>query len=327
MSEASSASAIVAARRSAATRLGERLAELTGEPEVFVAELQAGLAALSDAAYIATLERVSPDVPARIAVRGPLMRAIEAPLVVALGEGSAATALSLAQRLGQADEREVRVFARACLERTIGEDPERTWQLLRRLGRRAGDWIEIDAMAGLWARGVLAEPFRWAELEQIVYSARPMERRIVGATLACMTHALPASRRAILVGGPSGQAYALIGTLIGDADPRVQKSLSWAIREWARLDPAGATRLVRDEAAIAVERADGHRAWVIRDALAALDPTEAAGLRARLAPIRRTAAAPSSSLAASRAAAFAPAMPGADDAVDQQGERYTRSHA
>ncbi len=41
---------------------------------------------------------------------------------------------------------------------------------MRRLGRRAEDWIAVDSLADLWARGILSESFRWAELEQLLYS-------------------------------------------------------------------------------------------------------------------------------------------------------------
>jgi hypothetical protein len=49
---------------------------------------------------------------------------------------------------------------------------------------------------------------------------------------------------------------------------------------------------------------DGHRAWVIRDALTKLDPAHAAGLRARLDGLRRRPGAPSTSAAAATAARF-----------------------
>jgi hypothetical protein len=49
---------------------------------------------------------------------------------------------------------------------------------------------------------------------------------------------------------------------------------------------------------------DGHRARVIRDSLAKLDPTEAERLRQRLAGIRRRTGAPSSSRAADTADRF-----------------------
>jgi hypothetical protein len=199
--------------------------------------------------------------------------------------------------------------------------------MLRRLGRGAEDWIEVDGMAGLWAQGVLAEPFRWAELEQLVYSGRTMERRIVGATLACMPRTIAPPRRAALLGTVSERAYRLIGTLIGDAAPMVQKSLSWAIREWGRLDPGGIEALLRKETTVASEQADGNRAWVIRDALSSQPAELAAELRGRLAGIRRSAEAPPTSIAARGAASFAPVVADADRAVARQGDRYTRSHA
>ena len=51
-------------------------------------------------------------------------------------------------------------------------------------------------------------------------------------------------------------------------------------------------------------RGDGHRAWVIRDSLAKLDPADADELRTRLAGIRKRAGAPSTSPAATTAARF-----------------------
>ena len=49
---------------------------------------------------------------------------------------------------------------------------------------------------------------------------------------------------------------------------------------------------------------DGHRAWVIRDTLAKLDPAVADELRARLAGIRKRPGAPATSIAAETAARF-----------------------
>ena len=100
-------------------------------------------------------------------------------------------------------------------------------QALRRIARRARDWITVDALAEVYARAILAEPFRWAELEQLIYSDQPMERRLVGSTLARMPHEVPAAQRHKL---DTSAALALIGQLIGDADDQVQKSLSWALR-------------------------------------------------------------------------------------------------
>ena len=105
----------------------------------------------------------------------------------------------------------------------------------------------------------------------------------------------------------------LVGQLIGDAEPDVQKALSWALRELAKVDPGAGRRLLprpgRDAAAAT---ADGHRAWVLRDTLAKLpaadgdgDPGDAGrhpadagrplhldrGRRGRRLPLRRARAA------------------------------------
>lgn len=326
MSEASTdARQFIDAHRAQARRLGDELAEAIDDPETFVALLGGGLQALADPAYAETIARVSPHGDTTLAVRGPLMSAVQAPLRRALRQSSSASSLSLAQRLAQSERREVRMVALPCAERSLHDDPERTWQLLRGLGRGAVDWIEVDGMAPVWATGVLFEPFRWAELEQLVYSPRTMERRIVGATLACMPHSLPTRDRAVLVGDISEQSYRLIEVLIGDAEPMVQKSLSWAIREWTRIDAAGTARLLRAEADVAAENADGHRAWVIRDALSNQPPSLRLELRERLAGVRRSAADPPSSIAAGQAAGFTAVIAAADGVLATQGDRYTRS--
>ena len=59
-----------------------------------------------------------------------------------------------------------------------------------------------------------------------------------------------------------------------------------------------------DETARAVETADGHRAWVIRDTLPKLDPAIAGELRLALAGIRKRPGAASTSDASATAARF-----------------------
>jgi hypothetical protein len=109
---------------------------------------------------------------------------------------------------------------------------------------------------------------------------------------------------------------------MGDADDQVQKALSWALREWARVDRAAVGEWLDRQAQLAASTADGHRAWVIRDALSALPPETAAPIRARLAGVRRRTGAPSSSRAAQIAQEFGLAAM-TDRAVAQQGERFT----
>ena len=321
------APAFVAQQRAAATELGERLAELVTEPEAFEDVLRAGLRELVDPAYTETIGAVSPDVTTEYAVRRPLLDLVLRPIRRSLREGSSATALWLAQRLIDADHRDVRLFALEPLKRALGPDPELTWQSLRRLGGRAGDWIEVDALADLWARGILAEPFRWAELEQLVYSTRATERRLVGATLATIPHRVPQAHRPALRPDMSDRAFGLVRLLIGDAHPLVQKALAWAIRGWTPMDPDAAARLLRHEASLARETDDGSRAWVIREALVS-QPTELADeLRATLTGVRRHASVRSTSAAAEAAARFAPLLSPEVDVVASQGDRFARVRA
>ena len=198
---------------------------------------------------------------------------------------------------------------------------------MRRLGRAATDWIATDSLADLWARGVLAEDFRWAELEQLLYSQHTYERRLVPATLATMPPRVPTARRQELRPVALERAFEMLRLLMGDAEVMVQKALSWAIREWSPVDAAATAAFLRAEAAIAAEEADGARAWVIRDTLAKEPPDLAAELRLRLEGVRRDRRAPSTSIAFAQAAAFAAELATSNDAVAAQGDRYTRSRA
>jgi hypothetical protein len=318
--------AFAAAHHDAATALGHRLADLIDDPEVFTETLAGGLAGLSEPAYRAMVEAVSPEISADYAVRGPLREAVARPLRAALRHGSSGSALYLAQRLAASGHRDLRLYALPCLRRSLPEDPERSWQLLRGMAAGAGDWIEVDSLAEVWAVAILAEAFRWAELEQLVYSPRTFERRLVGATLATLPHRVPAARRGELRDGLSHRSMDLLAVLMGDAEEMVQKALSWAIRNWTRVDPEAVAAFLEAETERAEHTADGARAWVIRDSLAHQPPDSAAALRIRLAGLRRDRQAPSTSLAASRSAGFA-ALIEAHDAAAHRGDRTTRSRA
>jgi hypothetical protein len=214
------------------------------------------------------------------------------------------------------------MIARACLLRALPDEPERAWQTMRRLGSQAEDRIEVDALAQVWAVGVLAEPFRWAELEQLVFSANPIERRLVGATLATMTH-LPAASRAARITELAPRAIELLGSLIGDAEPIVQKALGWALRSWHPFAPDAVEAFLRQQASIAVAGSDGHRAWVVREVLPVVRPALGLALRRRLVHVRRRKGSPSSSLAADMAARYGV---GTGTAVAAgQGDRYVRA--
>lgn len=320
------AAALVAERLPQARGLGLALAELIDDPEAFTRTLTEGLEQLSDEAYAIEQERVAPGSGAVIGTRWPLVHAVERALRRPLKESSSSSALWLAQRLATSEFREVRLFSLPCLERSLPDDPERSWQLMRRLGRGAQDWISVDTLASVYAHGILLEPFRWAELEQLVYSKQAMERRLVGATLARMPYEVERGferSRAL----ESGRAMELVSTLMGDADDQVQKALSWALREWSRVDRVAVERLLDRETTLAARTGDGHRAWVIRDSLTLIDPRVATAFRAQLADVRKRGSSPSTSEASRAAAAFAAPLDLADSAVAQQGDRFARRTA
>jgi 3-methyladenine DNA glycosylase AlkD len=196
---------------------------------------------------------------------------------------------------------ELHWLAYGLMERTILADPERTWQLLRAEGRTAAEWITVDTLAHVAARGILAEPYRWAELEQLVYSPSRWERRLAGSTVAVLP---TADRRAGRTPDVARRGLAIVADLVGDAQPDVQKALSWALRSMATIDLPATTAFLRAEARTAREAGDGHRAWVIRDTFEKLPAPLVAELRAALDGVRKRPGAPSTSRASATAADF-----------------------
>ncbi len=295
--------AFVAARIDEAERLGAELAELSQDPDAFAARLADGFRALADPEYEDGQHFVAPGLGPTYGVRRPLMSAVSRGFRAATRRDPGGPLLFVADRLLRADHLEPRWFAFGLLERTLATETEQTWQLLRRAARDAQDWITVDDLAHPYARGIQDEPYRWAELELLVYSPSTWERRLIGSTIATMTHGARGKRL-----GPAIVATALpiLEQLMGDAEPDVEKALAWAYRSLAGVDLDGTTTALRAQADIAVATDDGHRAWVIRDTLPKLDPTVAAGLRERLAGIRRRPGAPSTSAAAATAARFGP---------------------
>ena len=273
--------AFVAERRDPAEALGRSLAELSNDPDAFATALSAGLADLADPDYLAGQQRIAPGIGAVHGVRWPLLAAVQRGFRNATRGDRPTPLLFLADRLFRERELEARWFAFGLLERTLAAETERTWQLLRRAAREAGDWITVDSLAHPYAKGIVAEPYRWAELEQLVYSPSRWERRLVGSTIATMTHV---DRRRGRDPDVAVHALSLLGQLMGDAEPDVQKALSWAYRSLTVVDAAATEAALRDETERAVRTGDGHRAWVIRDTLAKLDPASARRAPATVSP-------------------------------------------
>ena len=291
----------VAARKAEAEAIGTGLAEHIQDPGAFADALQRGLAQLADPEYLDGQHVVAPGLGTTHGVRWPLIAAVVRGFKAATRHDRPTPLLFIADRLFHEPHLEVRWFAFALLERTLGAEPERTWQLLRRAAREAGDWITVDDLAHPYGRGIAAEPYRWAELEQLVFSPSRWERRLVASTIATMTHGNRRSGR-----GPEVVEHALplLEQLMGDAEPDVQKALAWAYRSLAQIDPEATADALRAQAELAATGDDGHRAWVIRDSLSKLDPTVAGELLQRLDGIRRRPGAPSTSPASAMAARF-----------------------
>ncbi len=295
------ANAFVADRRPEAEALGRSLADEVNDPDAFVAALRSGFADLSDPAYLEGQRRIAPGIGALHGVRWPLIEAVKRGFREATRRERTSGWLFVADRLLRERTLEERWFAFGLLERLVVDDTERAWQLIRRASREAGDWITVDSLAHPVGKGILLEPYRWAELEQLVYSRSRWERRLVGSTIATLPHV---DRRRGRDPEVARHGLGLIGELIGDDEADVQKALAWALRSMAAVDLPATTTFLDEQADLAAASSDGHRAWVIRDALAKIDPADAERIRVRLDGIRRRSGAPATSRASATADRF-----------------------
>lgn len=293
--------AFVEAHIATAREVGRRLADEIDDPGRFVAAIRTGLEGVADPVSLAGQRLVAPEIGPSLGVRLPLLEAVHRALIRELRGVRAARLLPVAEALAHDPIRELRWFSCWLLGRVLRDEPEQAWQVLRGLAAEADDWISVDTLAATIGPGILAEPYRWAELEQLVYSPSRWERRLVGSTIATIPFA---DRGAGRTRDVADRGIALVGLLIGDSEPDVQKALSWALRNLAAIDRAGVTAFCRREAVRAETTSDGARAWVVRDALGKLDPVDAAEIRALLTGIRRTPRPANTSAAASTAAAF-----------------------
>ncbi len=290
-----------AARAAAASALGHELAEALGDPQSVASIAAAGLRGLASEHDRRDAERVSPGIGPIVGVSFFMVERVARAFLKETRRDSPANVLIAANALFGVPFLEARWLAFPILERLVSVDPERTWQLLRRASREAADWITVDALAHPVGRGILAEPVRWAELGQLVFAPSPWERRLVGSTIATIPFV---DRREGRTSDVVREALPLVGALIGDDRPEVQKALSWALRSLTIVDPSAVAAFCEHETDRAVEADDGHRAWVVRDTLSKLDAESAERLRGRLAAIRKRPHAPSTSDAAAIAREF-----------------------
>ncbi len=303
------ARAFVAAHRATAEAMGRDLAFQVDDVDGTARTLRANLGALADPVYAEGQRLVAPGIGEVAGVRGPLLEALGRGFRSATRDVSPARLLLVADRLVREEPLEMRWLAFGILDRLVVVEPEQSWQLLRHSAREAGDWITVDTLARPCARGILREPYRWAELEQLVYSPSRWERRLTGSTVATLPFVDRAAGRSPEI---ATRGLALIGELIGDPAPEVQKALSWALRSLTLVDRPAVAAFCLAEAGRASRAHDGARAWVIRDTLAKLEPDDAARLREMLAGVRRQPGAPSTSRAAAAARRFGPLPDPAD---------------
>jgi hypothetical protein len=293
--------AFVAEHLDAALDLGRRAGEGSHDAAEVASVLRDGLPAFADPEYLEGQRRVAPGIGHVLGVRNPLLSAVTKGLRAATKHDHPSTLLDIADHLQREGPLELHWLANDFLDRAIVDEPERAWQLVRREAKVAGDWITVDNLAHVAGRGVLAEPYRWAELEQLVYSPSRWERRLAGSTVATIPFV---GRRTGRTTEIARRGLGIVEDLIGDPAPDVQKSLSWALRNLLSVDPDAVGAFLAREAATAAHDNDGHRAWVVRDTFEKLPPATADRLRATLGDVRRRPGAPSTSRASAAAANF-----------------------
>ena len=175
----------------AARELGSALADLIDYPEEYVAALRVGLTGLAD-------ESIPPSRSAS--------HPAQAPSSVFARRCSTRPCARSGRRCAKArrprhcglptdwqleKEREFVFFCHQALERSLAADPERSWQLMRQVARHATDWIRVDSLAGVWARGILLESLALERAGAARLLGRP-----VGAPAGRLDHRRAAVRAA-----------------------------------------------------------------------------------------------------------------------------------
>lgn len=288
----------IAENMAKAVALGDHLTDLAQAPNAFLADIHNGFAQMADPAAAAGIRAVAPTIGPVLGVRLPLLEATFKQFRKSIKNVPAAALFDIADHLQGEEAAEFHWFGMWMLERLLAADPDRAWQMMRWAARDASDWISVDTLAHPYALGLLLESKRWSDVQQLVHSSSRWERRLVGATVATLPHIKRVGAKDKRV---AGSCLMLIGQLMGDPEPDVQKALSWALRSLAPIDPAGVVAFATKEAEQARSTKDGGRAWVIKDALPKLPPEAQATLKLMLAGVRRRPSAPSQMHAAAAA--------------------------
>ena len=272
-------------RRPTATRprrSAPRLAELINDPDALRDGAHRGPRGRSPTRSTSPGSSASrPGIGAVHGVRWPLLAAVSA----RVPQRDRATTgrrplLFVADRLFHETELEARWFAFGLLERTLATRDRADLAApapRRARGRRLdhGRLARPPVRQGHRRRAVPLGRARAARLQPVALGAparrldhRDDDPRATGGAAATRTSPATPCRSS--------------ASLMGDAEPDVQKALSWAYRSLAVVDRRGHRgRAPRPRPSAPPPTDDGHRAWVIRDTLAKLDPATADELRDR----------------------------------------------
>jgi 3-methyladenine DNA glycosylase AlkD len=297
--------AFVAAHMDQAAALGHGLATLVGSPQAFITAIEQGFTQLGDPTSLEGMARIAPGLGESLGVRLPLMEAVLKSFKRGSKNVPTPVMLDVVGELLVHRYSEVRWFGMWNLERYLKADTDRTWQLMRMAAAGAAEWITVDTLAHPYATGILREPRRWSDLQAFVHSSSRWERRLVGSTVATLPHVRHAGAKDK---GVASRGLMLIGMLVGDPEPDVQKALSWALRSLAPIDPEAVTAFVERETATAIKTNDGNRAWVLRDTLPKLPKETAATIRRQLDGLRRRPGTPSKTKSTKAGAAPRPSI-------------------
>ena len=197
----------------------------------------AGCERLADPEYLDGQHFVAPGIGTVHGVRRPLIAAVARGFRQATRRDRPTPLLFIADRLFHEPHLEARWFAFGLLERTLAADPERTWQLLRRAAREAGDWITVDDLAhpygiGHRRRAVPLGGARAARLLPVALGAPPRRLDDRHDDPRQPPHR-PRAR------GRRRRPCRCSTQLMGDAEPDVQKALAWAYRSLAQTRSGG----------------------------------------------------------------------------------------
>ena len=105
-----------------AVALGEHLADLVEAPNAFMADINKGLAQLSDANAVDGIRVIAPGIGPVLGVRLPLLEATHKRLRKGMKGAPTAAVLEIADRLLREEAAEIRWFGMMTLERLLSSD-------------------------------------------------------------------------------------------------------------------------------------------------------------------------------------------------------------